>query len=224
MRASIIITSYNRPDLLSQAVESVLMQDYKDKEILIGDDGSNKETREVCEVYENAYENIIYYQSNRKDEDRLKCTEYAENINECIKLSTGDVIFYLVDDDYYLQGHVSSLMAALESHPDWMVVYGPQYQNKLNDDNGVEWNMFIRAPGPVVAQASCQLDHNQVAHRREVLDKVGLWETDIAHRGAGDAVMWQKINKYWPVYKATDKVTNVHRWHRNSIQGPVVYP
>jgi len=134
------------------------------------------------------------------------------------------VIFYLVDDDYYLQGHVSLLMEALEAHPDWMAVYGPQYQNRLNDNTGEETRVFTRSPGAVVAQASCQLDHNQVAHRREVLDKVGLWETNIAHRGAADAVMWQKINIYWPMYRATTRVTNVHRWHKNSIQGPVVCP
>jgi spore maturation protein CgeD len=223
MKASIIITSYNRPNLLLQSVNSALSQDYEDKEILIGDDGSDLETRELCEKYEQEH-GIIYYQSNRKDEDRLKVTEFAENINECIKLSTGDVIFYLVDDDYYLQGHVSLLMQALKENPDWMVVYGPQSQNRYNDDTGEEIYVFTRSPGAVVPQASCQLDHNQVAHRREVFDKTGLWETDIAHRGAADAVMWQKINKYWPVYRATNRVTNVHRWHKNSIQGPIVCP
>jgi spore maturation protein CgeD len=223
MKASIVITSYNRPNLLLQSVNSALMQDYEDKEILIGDDGSDLETRELCEKFEEEH-GIIYYQSDRRDEDRLKCAEFAENINECIKLSTGDVVFYLVDDDYYLQGHVSLLMAALKDHPDWMAVYGPQYQNRLNDDTGEETHVFTRSPGAIVPQASCQLDHNQVAHRREVLDKVGLWETDIAHRGAADAVMWQKINKYWPMYRATTRVTNVHRWHKNSIQGPVVCP
>jgi spore maturation protein CgeD len=223
MKASIIITSFNRPHLLPQAVESALMQDYDDKEILIGDDGSILEVRELCEKYEKE-NGIIYYQSNRADKDRLKCTEYAENINECIKLSTGDVIFYLVDDDYYLQGHVSEIMAAFEKHPDWMLAYAPQRQSKYNDDTGVEWNVFTRAPGDVVPQAACQLDHNQVAHRRAVIDKVGLWETGIEHRGAADAVMWNKVNVYWPVYKATDKITNVHRWHRDSIQGCIVWP
>lgn len=223
MKASIIITSYNRPKLLEQSIESALMQDYDDKEILVGDDGSNQETRAMCEKYKKEH-GIIYYQSDRKDEDRLKCTEYAENINECIKLSSGDIIFYLVDDDYYLQGHVSLLMAALDAHPDWMLVYGPQYQNKYDDDTGKEWNIFTRAPGPVVPQAACQLDHNQVAHRKEVFDTVGLWDSNIAHRGAADAVMWQKINQHWPIYRATTRVTNVHRWHKNSIQGCIVWP
>ncbi len=223
MRASIIITSYNRPHLLSQAVDSALMQDYDNKEILIGDDGSNEETRALCEKYERE-NGIIYYQSNRKDEDRLKCTEYAENINACIKLSSGNIFFYLIDDDYYLEGHVPLLMAALDAHPDWFLVYGPQSQNKYDDDTGREWRVFVRNPGAVVPQASCQLDHNQVAHRREIFDKVGLWETDIAHRGAADAVMWNKINQYWPVYRATTQITNVHRWHKDSIQGCIVWP
>lgn len=223
MKASIIITSYNRPKLLSQAIESALMQDYEDKEILVGDDGSDEETRAVCEKYEKE-NGILYHQSDRKDEDRLKVTEYAENINECIKLSTGDVIFYLVDDDYYLQGHVSLLMTALETHPEWFVVYGPQYQKKYDDDTGKEWTIFTRSPGAVVAQAACQIDHNQIGHRREIFDKVGLWETDIAHRGAADAVMWLKINKYWPIHRATTHITNVHRWHKDSIQGCIVWP
>ena len=38
--------------MLTQSVDSALMQDYDNKEILIGDDGSNEATRAVCEKYE----------------------------------------------------------------------------------------------------------------------------------------------------------------------------
>lgn len=224
MKATVIITSYNRAHLLPQAVDSVLNQDYDDIQIIIADDNSNKETQEVCEDYNAKYDNITYYQSNRKDEDRLKSAEFAENINACIPLVEGEVVFYLTDDDYYYPEHVSEIMAAFKEHSDWMMAYAPQKQNKYNDDTGEEWTAFVRAPGYKVPQASCQLDHNQVAHRTSVYDTVGGWPTEPEHRGAADAAMWDKINRHWPAYRATTKITNVHRHHRDSIQGPVVWP
>ena len=41
---SVIITTYNRKAFLRAAVLSVLVQDYKDKEIIIVDDGSTDDS------------------------------------------------------------------------------------------------------------------------------------------------------------------------------------
>lgn len=48
---SILTPTYNRDDFLPLAIESVLNQDYTNYEMLVVDDGSTDNTREVMEKY-----------------------------------------------------------------------------------------------------------------------------------------------------------------------------
>jgi glycosyltransferase involved in cell wall biosynthesis len=50
-RAAVIVTTYNRPDALSAVLEGFREQDTGDFELLIADDGSTDETRQVVEAY-----------------------------------------------------------------------------------------------------------------------------------------------------------------------------
>ena len=50
-KITVIMPTYNRADLISKSIESVLNQTYKDFEFLILDDGSTDNTQEVVEKY-----------------------------------------------------------------------------------------------------------------------------------------------------------------------------
>ena len=52
MRIAIVPAVYNRPDMLTALFEGYLAQDYRDFEIIVADDGSSAETREVIERYQ----------------------------------------------------------------------------------------------------------------------------------------------------------------------------
>lgn len=63
MTFSIIIPTYNRAAFLPKAIESVLAQTYTDWELIIVDDGSTDNTKEVISQYSDG--RIIYiYQQN----------------------------------------------------------------------------------------------------------------------------------------------------------------
>ena len=65
-KTSVIIPTYNRADVLPSAIDSILAQTVKDFEIIIVDDGSTDDTRDVLEPYL-AKPNIRYiYQENQK--------------------------------------------------------------------------------------------------------------------------------------------------------------
>ncbi len=50
-KVSIILTSYNKPDLVKQAIESVLHQTYSNWELFVMDDHSNEETSAAISTY-----------------------------------------------------------------------------------------------------------------------------------------------------------------------------
>ena len=52
MNISVIVTTYNRPDALSAVLEGYLAQTDRKFELMIADDGSTDETKEVVLSYE----------------------------------------------------------------------------------------------------------------------------------------------------------------------------
>jgi glycosyltransferase involved in cell wall biosynthesis len=52
MRIAVVPAVYNRPDMLTALFEGYLAQDYGDFEIIVADDGSRAETKEVIERYQ----------------------------------------------------------------------------------------------------------------------------------------------------------------------------
>ena len=52
MRIAVVPAVYNRPDMLTALFEGYLAQDYRDFEIIVADDGSRTETKELIERYQ----------------------------------------------------------------------------------------------------------------------------------------------------------------------------
>jgi glycosyltransferase involved in cell wall biosynthesis len=89
MRFSVIIPTFNRASLLRQAIDSVLSQTYSDLEIIVVDDGSTDNTREVVSSY--GQQARYFGQEN---------TGKPAALNVGIAVSCGDVINVLDDDDF----------------------------------------------------------------------------------------------------------------------------
>ena len=63
---SIILPTYNCAEYLDRSINSVLRQSYSNWELIIIDDGSQDNTKEICEYYCSSYINIRYiYQENQ---------------------------------------------------------------------------------------------------------------------------------------------------------------
>jgi len=113
-RASVILTTYKRPAHLAKAIESVLLQDYQDVELVVVDDnGKNSEFSDTTKQIVDAYK-------NKFPPNKLKYIQHKSNANGSaarntgIFHSTGGYICFLDDDDLYLQGRVSKSVAVLE--------------------------------------------------------------------------------------------------------------
>lgn len=91
---SIIIPTYNRAHLISKAIESVISQTFKDWELIIVDDGSTDNTKELIYFYQENEPRIRYiFQEN---------AERSAARNKGIENSIGKYVCFLDSDDYYL--------------------------------------------------------------------------------------------------------------------------
>ncbi|MDQ0417648.1 glycosyltransferase involved in cell wall biosynthesis [Croceifilum oryzae] len=101
-KVSILIPTYNRPHFLKMALDSALAQTYPNIEIIIGDDSTNHETRDMLQPYLKQYPNIKYL----KRKARLP----YDNMRECFQLASGEFINFLMDDDLFHPEKISKMM------------------------------------------------------------------------------------------------------------------
>ncbi|MBD8498538.1 glycosyltransferase family 2 protein [Paenibacillus sp. CAU 1523] len=97
---SIIIPTYNRKELLAKAIASVLAQTYKNWELIIVDDNSTDNTKELVAQFSSTDSRIRYIKNNRS-----KGPSGARNTG--ILQAQGDVIAFLDSDDEWFDYHLS---------------------------------------------------------------------------------------------------------------------
>lgn len=112
MLVSVIVITYNHEKFLDYAIESILNQETKFKiEVLIGNDCSTDNTKQVLEKYKNI-ENIIIY-------NRTKNLGANKNLVDLINRAEGKYIALLEGDDYWMDNlKLQKQVDYLEHHPE----------------------------------------------------------------------------------------------------------
>lgn len=110
---SIIIPSYNRANLVGEAIDSILAQKVDaDIEIVIGDDCSTDNTREVLQSYYERYPDIIRIFFREQN------LGLGANWAQCVKDCRGDFICNCDNDDYWHNPHKLQIqLDYMLSHP-----------------------------------------------------------------------------------------------------------
>ncbi len=104
---SVVMPTFNRAKLIVEAVRSVIEQSYQKVEIIVVDDGSTDNTKEVLEPFRN---NIHYLFTDNGG------PAHARNIG--MKAATGKYIAFLDSDDLYLPCKLELQVSFMERHPE----------------------------------------------------------------------------------------------------------
>ncbi len=96
-KATLILSTYNRPDALALCLESIIRQSVLPREVIIGDDGSTEKTRQIIENYQNTFPVPLLHvwqedQGFRLAKARNKCLAKARY--EYIIQIDGDLILH----------------------------------------------------------------------------------------------------------------------------------
>ena len=129
-KLSVILITYNHEKYIEKAVDSVLSQvtDFP-FEIVIGDDCSPDDTKNIIREYRDKYPDIIRIVHREKNTGRPTLNVY-ETTMKC----RGDYLAYLEGDDYWTDSDkLQKQMDFLNEHPEYIAC---THSHKMIDDNG----------------------------------------------------------------------------------------
>ena len=125
---SVIIPSYNSGKFVETAIESVLLLNSDDVEIIVVNDGSTDNTAEVLKRYSNNKSIIVETISNHG-------TGYARNRG--LKMASGRWIAYLDADDTFIYGtKLLGYLRAVDDNAE--VIYTPRAQTNFDLSGEIE--------------------------------------------------------------------------------------
>lgn len=101
-KVSFIVPVYNVEKYLGECIESILLQDYKNKEIILVDDGSTDSSHLICDKYakDNDCVKVIHKTNGGLSMARNTGLEYA----------TGEYVLFVDSDDFIEPGSLKKIM------------------------------------------------------------------------------------------------------------------
>lgn len=123
---SIIINNYNYGRFLRDAIDSALNQTYSNIEVIVVDDGSTDDSREIIAAYGKRIIPVLKENGGQ-----------ATAFNEGFKASQGEMICFLDADDWFASNKVEVIIRQFEKNPGFgWIAHG--MSNCDNDGNAVE--------------------------------------------------------------------------------------
>lgn len=170
MLVSVIIPVYNSAKTIQQTIESVLMQDYLDKEIIIVDDGSTDDIKSILEKYKSKIQYI--YQENSG-------VSFARNTG--LANSKGEYIQFLDADDLLAEGKISKQVNALVKH-NADVAYGDwakftESNSKYKELEVVKREMSRSPEIELISDFWVPLA--AMIYSRKITNSIGSWNTSL---------------------------------------------
>jgi len=137
-KVSIIVPVYNREDLLSDTLDSIITQSYTNFELIIVNDASTDNTQKIIDLYGEKDSRLVPLKNN-KNKGR------AGSINIGLDNAKGKYICFLDSDDLFVRDRLSRQVKFLDSNKDIDFIYGDYHTfrekgTKLNTKTAVEFN------------------------------------------------------------------------------------
>lgn len=170
-KITIFTCSYNKPQYVGQAIESVLAQTYPSFEYLILENSTDGLTRDIVRSYRDPRIRVIEVDLSPHQRRKFYAESYLKNTYT--KEAWGQFIMYLSDDDILDPNCFSAHLAEFAHHPDqqinfhgWKVTYlglnRPDEVIGVKDRYGLNTR---RRPGR-------RIDGGAVMFRKELLSQI----------------------------------------------------
>lgn len=200
---SVILPTYNRANLLPRAIDSVLGQTYSDFELLIIDDASDDNTREVVQQYDDRRIRYI----------RKECNEGGGAArNRGIEASNGEYVAFLDSDDEWLPTKLKKQVDRVTQMGDeYSVVYCLHYVAKDEYDALIE-DAFPLHHGDVYEELLsgwCPASTSLFLVQKSALEHVGVFDPNLP--SFQDYDLWIRLAKEYSFSGIDERLAIKHR-------------
>ncbi|MGC8594655.1 MAG: glycosyltransferase family 2 protein [Candidatus Kryptoniota bacterium] len=219
---SVIIPTYNRADLLPRAIRSVLAQTFTDFELIVVDDGSIDNTREVVDKFTHLDARVKYIWEPNSGRPAVPKNKGIEN-------ASGEYIAFLDHDDEWLPAKLEKQLILFNNIPgnvglvacDYLAIADgmqrvlrthrlPGYLDKDNFFVSILREDFISTTSIVIIPI-------------HVLKRVGVFDANLKY--ADDWEMWMRIGKEYSFARVDEFLVKyyVHGMNTMKKQSPIDY-
>ena len=183
MKVSVIVPVYNVEKYLKRCLDSIINQTYKNIEIILVNDGSKDNSRDICEEYEKKYENISLI---NQENGGLSA---ARNIG--LKYVKGEAVTFVDSDDWLELDAIEYYVESVKKHNVDMVVTNnvrtKDYQEKIVQPDNIKEEVLTQEE---YAKKFFKIDGNSIEYyawsklyKREIMEgvefPVGLFAEDV---------------------------------------------
>jgi len=210
---SIIVTCYNRADMVARALDSVYVQTYRPLELVIVDDGSRDNSMEVINAWKAAHPDGNGFTCKAQTFPNGKLCVAR---NRGIEMSTGEFIQYVDDDDWLYPFAVEEKMRAAEAHLEWDVIVNQV--DYCYSRIGIQGHSHLTVPTDPSRQLLHVLDTANETYfsptlmfRRNVLSNCGAWTPGLLFADDIDIVVRLAVND--ARFGLVDKSLSVYNMH-----------
>ena len=215
---SVIIPNYNHASFLKERIDSVLLQTFQDFEVIILDDCSKDNSREIIESYrpDARLSHIVYNENNSGNTFR--------QWEKGIEMAKGKYIWIAESDDWCEPSLLSTLVQAFQKEPDLVLGYVQSYS--IAGNNNIQWvskqdqlenimegRDFVSKKllhGNAIFNASMAL------FKRSVYNDIPKTYTN--YKFCGDWLFWSEIAGKGKVF-ISGKALNYFRNHHADVSG-----
>lgn len=134
-KISVIVPVYNAQKTIKKCIESILVQTYKNLEIILINDGSNDKTEEICEKLVQTDNRIKYYYKEN--------TGVSKTRNFGLEKASGDYISF-IDADDFLENNMYEIMIKEINNADILICncFLISDNKKINNDIDIKNNSY----------------------------------------------------------------------------------
>ena len=222
---SIIIPNYNHAAFLQQRIESVLNQTYQDFEVILLDDCSKDDCKEIIESYRNHIKirAIVYNERNSGST--------FSQWNKGVSLAKGDIIWIAESDDMADKDFLKKLVPFFSKDKNVGLVYCQSYQYNSNSDITGNWSFWTQELGGEKFDIQFEMKGTEYINRyliykntipnasavlfsKKIYQQIG--GADATIKNCSDWLTWLKVLTVSNIIFIPE-LLNYFRYHENSV-------
>lgn len=198
---SVIVPVYNAEKYVAKTLDSIVAQNYQNKEVIVIDDCSTDNSAKIIFEYVKKYNFITYHKMPSN-------SGVAKARNKAIEIAKGRFIAFLDSDDIWEQGKLTQQLKLFENHKGTPLTYtalsyideqGAQIKGKRDVKESASYSFLLK--NTMIATSTVIID-------REVVPQIVMPN----RRSAEDYSLWLSILKdYGDAYGINEALTRYRK-------------